>query len=69
MSSSPPLTPRLRLCRPYQSLATLPDAPQLPMSYPAMFLLSLIPPVYFWVMDERVEARNRREGLSGGGGK
>ncbi len=40
---------------PYQLLKDIPDAPQLPAGYPAMMLLSTIPPLYFKVMDPRVE--------------
>lgn len=39
--------------RPYQVLRHLDDAPQMPMGYPAMILLSLLPPVWFGVMNPR----------------
>jgi alkane 1-monooxygenase len=40
----------------YQSLELLPQAPQLPGGYGAMFLLALVPPLWFRVMNPRVEA-------------
>lgn len=41
---------------PYSELESLPFAPQLPASYPVMFLFSMVPPLYFQVMNPRVEA-------------
>ena len=38
----------------YQSLELLPQAPQLPGGYGAMFLLALVPPLWFRVIDPRV---------------
>lgn len=35
-------------------LENIPEAPQLPASYPAMMLLSLFPGIFFDVMDPRV---------------
>lgn len=46
----------------YQVLESYTDAPQLPAGYPAMMLLSLIPPLWFAVMDARISANG--EGLS-----
>ena len=40
----------------YQSLELLPHAPHLPGGYGAMFLLALVPPLWFRVMDPRVAA-------------
>ncbi len=40
--------------RPFDRLRALPDAPQLPASYPSMMLLSLLPPLWFRVMDARL---------------
>jgi alkane 1-monooxygenase len=37
----------------YQSLELLPQAPQLPAGYGAMFLLALVPPLWFRVMNPR----------------
>ncbi|KAK9804012.1 hypothetical protein WJX73_001214 [Symbiochloris irregularis] len=42
--------------RPYQMLRDIPEAPQLPASYPAMMVLSLLPGYFRWVMDPRVAA-------------
>lgn len=42
--------------RPYQTLRSVPGAPQLPSGYPAMVMLALLPPLWFRVMDPRVEA-------------
>lgn len=46
----------------YQVLESYPDAPQLPAGYPAMMLLSLVPPLWFAVMDARISENG--EGLS-----
>lgn len=44
-----------------QMLENIPEAPQLPASYPAMMLLSLFPGIFFDVMDPRVmQTANRR---------
>lgn len=40
----------------YQSLELLPHAPRLPGGYGAMFLLALVPPLWFRVMNRRVAA-------------
>jgi alkane 1-monooxygenase len=42
----------------YQSLELQPLAPQLPAGYGAMFLLALVPPLWFRVMNPRVEILN-----------
>tara|TARA_B100000989_G_scaffold139127_3_gene103466 strand:- start:6776 stop:7837 length:1062 start_codon:yes stop_codon:yes gene_type:complete len=42
--------------KPYQTLNSIQEAPQLPTGYPGMMLLSLIPPLYFAVMNPRVDA-------------
>lgn len=42
--------------RKYQILRHHDEAPQLPMGYPAMILLALIPPAFFYVMNPRVKA-------------
>lgn len=41
--------------RKYQLLRHHDDAPQMPTGYPGMMLLSLVPPVWFAVMDKRIE--------------
>lgn len=42
--------------REYQILRTQADVPHLPAGYPGSFLLALIPPLWFRVMDPKVEA-------------
>lgn len=42
--------------RPYALLRARTDAPTLPLGYPSMVLVSLIPPLWFRVMDPRVRA-------------
>ncbi len=39
----------------YQTLLSLPEAPQMPTGYPGMMLFSLVPPLWFWVMNKRLE--------------
>ena len=46
--------------RPYQTLHSVPGAPQLPGGYPAMVLLALLPPLWFRVMNPRVAAQATR---------
>jgi alkane 1-monooxygenase len=41
--------------RKYQILRHLDDSPQLPLGYPGSLLLSLVPPLWFWVMDARLD--------------
>lgn len=49
--------------RPYEMLRHRDEteAPQLPAGYPAMLLAALVPPLWFRVMDPRVEAWRRTE--------
>lgn len=42
--------------RPYWALRHVEDAPALPAGYPTMILLALAPPLWFRVMDKRVDA-------------
>ncbi|MFK7972360.1 MAG: alkane 1-monooxygenase [Bacteroidia bacterium] len=44
-----------RASRQYQILRHTDTSPQLPTGYPGMMLLSLVPPLWFKVMDKRVE--------------
>ncbi len=39
----------------YQLLKSLPESPQMPTGYPGMMLLSLLPPLWFWVMNKRIK--------------
>lgn len=41
--------------RRYQGLRHFDESPQMPLGYPAMILLSLVPPLWFAVMDRRVD--------------
>jgi len=41
--------------RPYQVLRHFDESPQLPYGYPVMILMSLVPPLWFKVMDKRLE--------------
>ena len=40
--------------RPFETLRTVPQAPQLPAGYPTMVLIALVPPLWFAVMDARL---------------
>ena len=42
--------------RKYQILRNFEDAPQMPTGYPGMIVLALIPPIWFAVMNPRVQA-------------
>lgn len=42
--------------RPYESLRTMPTAPQLPAGYPTMVLVALLPPLWRAVIDSRLPA-------------
>lgn len=39
----------------YQILKSLPESPQMPTGYPGMMLLSLIPPLWFRVMNKKIQ--------------
>jgi len=41
--------------RRYQILRSFDGAPQMPTGYAGMLLLALIPPLWFWVMNERTK--------------
>jgi alkane 1-monooxygenase len=42
--------------RKYQVLRHLEGSPQMPTGYPGMMILSLLPPVWFYVMNKRIAA-------------
>lgn len=42
--------------RPYQVLRHFDESPQLPFGYPVMILMSLVPPLFFRVMNHRLES-------------
>ncbi|MEX2232696.1 MAG: alkane 1-monooxygenase [Cyclobacteriaceae bacterium] len=39
----------------YQVLDHYDESPQLPFGYPTMILIALVPPLWFWVMNKRLE--------------
>lgn len=49
--------------RRYQVLRHFDESPQLPQGYPAMILLALVPPLWFRVMDNRLEKWKLESGL------
>jgi alkane 1-monooxygenase len=42
--------------RPYQLLESHEESPTMPTGYPGMMLMALVPPLFFSVMNNRVEA-------------
>jgi len=52
---------------PYNKLENIKDGPQLPAPYPAMILLSLVPPLWFRVMDARLDQFSAEQGGGAGG--
>jgi alkane 1-monooxygenase len=40
--------------RPYQLLESHDDSPTMPTGYPGMMILALVPPLFFWVMNQRI---------------
>ena len=49
-----------RASRKYQILRAYEESPQLPMGYPACMIMALVPPLWFGVMDPRVDTRERQ---------
>jgi alkane 1-monooxygenase len=49
--------------RRYPSLRHVPEAPQLPSGYAAMFLVALVPPLWFAIMEPRVDAARAANGM------
>jgi alkane 1-monooxygenase len=45
--------------RPYQLLETHEQSPTMPTGYPGMMLLATIPPLFFLVMNKKVEEMNK----------
>lgn len=41
--------------KPYQVLNSMPESPQMPTGYPGMILLATIPPLWFWIINKRIE--------------
>jgi alkane 1-monooxygenase len=48
--------------RRFQILRHLPEGPQLPFGYPTMIPMTLIPPLWRWIMDKRVIAVRKASG-------
>lgn len=46
--------------RPYQVLRHFDESPQLPFGYPLMIIMSLVPPIWFRVMNPRLQAWKER---------
>lgn len=46
----------------FQVLDSLPTSPQMPTGYPGMMLLSLVPPLWFRVMDRRIDSLRQNAG-------
>ena len=44
----------------YQVLESLPESPQMPTGYPGMMMLALIPPLWFSVMDKKLDQIYKR---------
>lgn len=42
----------------YQLLKSLPESPQMPTGYPGMMLLSLFPPIWFKLMNKKIQKLN-----------
>ena len=38
----------------YQLLESLPESPQMPTGYPGMMMLATIPPLFFWIMNKKI---------------
>jgi alkane 1-monooxygenase len=47
--------------RKYQVLRHHDNAPQMPTGYPGMMILSLIPPVWFYVMNKRIKSLQKKQ--------
>lgn len=51
--------------RPYQILRHFDESPQMPTGYPGMMLMALIPPLWFKIMHQRIDAyKATREGVN-----
>ncbi|HBH22833.1 MAG TPA: alkane 1-monooxygenase [Cytophagales bacterium] len=49
--------------RKYQILKYHDDAPQMPTGYPGMMLLALVPPLWFYIMDPRLDKATPSSGI------
>jgi alkane 1-monooxygenase len=50
--------------RKYQVLRHHDEAPQMPTGYPGMMLLATVPPIWFWVMNKRVQQLRKGDNIS-----
>ena len=46
--------------RKYQTLRHLDASPQLPFGYPLSIMMALIPPLWFWIMNRRIEGIHKQ---------
>jgi alkane 1-monooxygenase len=46
--------------KPYQLLNSWEESPQMPTGYPGMMLLTLIPPIWFSIMNRKIELLNQK---------
>ncbi|MBI4750743.1 MAG: alkane 1-monooxygenase [Acidobacteria bacterium] len=44
--------------KPYQTLDSFPESPHLPTGYPGMMILALFPPLWFWLMNSKIDELN-----------
>ncbi|MFT4969424.1 MAG: alkane 1-monooxygenase [Chitinophagales bacterium] len=47
--------------RPYQVLRHFDESPQMPTGYPGMMVISLIPPLWFWMMGKEIKKLKTRD--------
>lgn len=47
--------------RKYQVLRHHDDSPQMPTGYPGMMLLATVPPLWFWVMNKKIQSLQQKE--------
>jgi len=47
----------------YQSLQNHPTAPQLPTGYPGSMILSLVPPIWFYIMNRRIQQLRKDDSI------
>ena len=47
--------------RPYQTLRHFDESPQMPTGYPGMMVISLIPPLWFYIMGKEIKKLKARD--------
>lgn len=50
--------------RPYATLRHMDNSPQMPAGYATMILAAFVPPLWFWIMDPRVEQNKQQQELA-----